>query len=349
MASIPDTIDDVTPAWLRDATGLPCEDVEPTQIGVGVGVSSALYRVALRGGGCPSSVIVKLPALDEAAVFTSTVLRMYIREVAFFERLAAEVPVRVPALHYGAVDPDTSRFVVVMEDMAGMRIIDQLEGMTIEDTEVAVDALAAWHATWWRKADHLADEGVAVSLGDPIYPAVLPIVFAEGWEKLASGMEISPAMAAIGPRWTAAMPQLLQDLSAQPSTLCHGDYRADNIMFDRDGSPVLIDFQLTGTGSGAYDLAYFLTQSLEADVARDHERRLFERYVEGLRSAGVPDEDLGDELWLDYRKAALFCLVYPVVASRGMDLSDPRQRSLLSCMNSRFTRAAEQLRLDELL
>ena len=349
MASIPGTIDEVTPTWLREVAGLPCDRAEPTQIGVGIGVSSALYRVALQGDGCPSSVIVKLPALDEAAVFTSTMLRMYIREVAFFERLAPEVPVRVPAMHHGEVDPETSRFVVVMEDMAGMRVVDQLEGMAVEDAEVAVDALAAWHARWWRKADHLADEGVAVSLGDPVYPAVLPIVFAEGWDKLAAGMEIAPAMASIGPRWTAAMPQLLQDLAAQPATLCHGDYRADNILFDADGSPVLLDFQLTGTGTGAYDLAYFMTQSLEPPVAREHERRLFERYAQGLRAAGVPDADLGDDLWLRYRKAALFCLVYPVVASRGMDLSDPRQRSLLECMNARFTRAAEQLDLDELL
>lgn len=349
MASIPDTIDDITPAWLRDVAGLPCEGADVTQIGVGIGVSSALYRVALRGDDCPSSVIVKLPALDEAAVFTSTMLRMYIREVAFFERLAGEVPVRVPAMHHGEVDAATSKFVVVMEDMVGMRIVDQLDGMTIEDTEVAVDALAAWHATWWRRAGHLADEGVAVSLGDPVYPAVLPIVFAEGWEELATEVDIAPAMAAIGPRWSAAMPQLLQDLSGEPATLCHGDYRADNIMFDQDGSPVLIDFQLTGTGSGAYDLAYFITQSLEADVARAHERRLFERYVDGLRAGGVPDDDLGDELWLSYRKAALFCLVYPVVASRGMDLSNPRQLGLVECMLSRFTRAAEQLELDELL
>ena len=63
----------------------------------------------------------------------------------------------------------------------------------------------------------------------------------------------------------------------------------------------------------------------------------------------MPEEDLGDELWLRYRKAALFCLVYPVVAGRGMDLSDPRQRALLECMNTRFARAVEQLDLEALL
>jgi hypothetical protein len=62
----------------------------------------------------------------------------------------------------------------------------------------------------------------------------------------------------------------------------------------------------------------------------------------------VPAADL-DRMWEDYRKAALFCLVYPVVASRGMDLTDPRQRELIECMNTRWGRALEQLGLMELL
>ena len=179
-APIPTTIDDVTPEWLADATGLPITTATPSQIGVGIGVSSALYRVAIDTE--PGSLVVKLPAIDEAAVFTSSVLRMYIRECGFFTQLAATSPVRVPACHFTAVDEETSRFVVVMEDLGGMRIVDQIEGMAIADAERAVDELAAWHATWWGKGDGLAAEGLTVSLADPIYPAIRPMVWAEGWE-----------------------------------------------------------------------------------------------------------------------------------------------------------------------
>jgi aminoglycoside phosphotransferase (APT) family kinase protein len=130
--------------------------------------------------------------------------------------------------------------------------------------------------------------------------------------------------------------------------LTHGDYRADNILFQPDGAPVLLDFQLIGSGSGAYDLAYFVTQSLDPEVASTHERPLFDRWVARLEAAGVPASDL-TRMWDDYRTAALFCLVYPVVASRGMDLADPRQYELLDCMNTRFARAVEQLDLVSLL
>ena len=43
---------------------------------------------------------------DPAAAFTSTVLKMYRREAAFFNGLAGDVPVRVPAGYYGAVSDD---------------------------------------------------------------------------------------------------------------------------------------------------------------------------------------------------------------------------------------------------
>lgn len=345
--SIPASIDDVSAEWLAEVTGFDVTAIKAEQIGAGIGVSSALYRVTLEGDGCPSTVVVKLPALDENAVFTSTILRMYIREVAFFNELASQSPVRVPEGYYAAVDPETSQFVAVMEDMGAMRICDQIEGMQLTDAERAVDELASWHATWWGQGEDLAARGLTVSLADPIYPAILPMVFDEGWQKVTGEMEVASVIREIAPRWTAAMPGLLADLSRGPNTMIHGDYRGDNILFNADGSVVLLDFQLIGTGTGAYDLAYMVTQSLDAEVAASHERELFNRWLDGLGSAGVTYD--ADEAWLDYRKAALFCLVYPVVASRGMDLSDKRQHDLIDSMNTRWARAAAELELAELL
>ncbi len=347
--AIPVSIDDITAEWLSEVTEFDVQSIRADQIGAGIGVSSALYRLSLVGANCPETVIVKLPALDEAAVFTSTILRMYIREVAFYNELAAESPVRVPQCHYAAVDEETSHFVAVMQDMGAMRIVDQVQGMSLADAERAVDALASWHATWWRQGDDLAARGLTVSLGDPIYPAILPMVFDEGWQKLTGAMDVPPAIQRVaGGGFTAAIPRLLADLSRGPNTMTHGDYRGDNILFDDDDAVVLLDFQLIGTGSGAYDLAYLVTQSLEPDVASASERALFDRWKAALRSGGVSHDDLAGA-WEEYRKAALFCLVYPIVASRGMDLDDKRQRDLVGTMNDRFVRAVEDLDLTDLL
>ena len=125
-------------------------------------------------------------------------------------------------------------------------------------------------------------------------------------------------------------------------------YHSSLVIRRCDGSLALLDFQIIGTGTAAYDLAYFVTQSLEADVAADQERVLFERWVSALHAAGVPVDETG-RLWEDYRLAALFCLVYPVVASRGMDVSDPRQRALLETMSARLGRAIDHLELASLI
>lgn len=348
MGGIPTRIDEITPAWLAEATGLDVQGTDIEQIGVGVGVSSALYRARLTGPGCPSTVVVKLPALDEAAVFTSTVLRMYLREAAFFGELAHQAPIRVPVCHHASVDGETSQFVLVMEDLGDLRAVDQVAGLSIPDAEQAVDGLAQWHATWWRQAVALAEGGLTVSLGDPIYKAVLPMVFAEGWEKLGAELEVPSSIQAVGPRWIDAMPRLLDGLAEEPTTMIHGDFRADNLFFEVDGAVAAVDFQLIGTGRGSYDLAYFVTQSIDSADASQHERALFDRWVAALGAAGVPEADL-EGSWDDYRVAALFCLVYPVVAWRGMDASDPRQRDLAATMLERFDRAVAELDLADLL
>ena len=349
-AHIPSSIGDVNQAWFKSALGWEVDSIDCGQIGSGIGVSSALYRCKLSGPNCPSSVIVKLPALDEAAVFTSTMLRMYIREANFFRDLIHQMPINVPVGFLSEVDEETSKFVVVMEDLGSLRIVDQNVGMTIEDARKSIDAVARMHAKWWGEGDALAEAGVTVSLGDPIYPAVLPFVFGEGWDKLMAEMTLPPAILEIGPHFSEAIPKLLSSMVVGPNTMCHGDYRADNLLFNENSEPVAIDFQLLGSGTGAYDIAYFVTQSLAPDIASKHERELFDQWVTALVAHGAPAALVdSDALWMHYRTAALFCLAYPVVASRGMDLSDPRQRTLIEVMTNRFDRAVRELNLAELL
>ncbi len=348
MTTIPSTIDDVTAAWVAEATGLGVTDISIELIGVGIGVSSAVYRLALTGTDVPDTLVLKLAALDEAAVFTSSMLRMYAKEVKFFGELSEASPIRVPKGYGGDCSEDGANYFLLMEDMGGHRVVDQLEGMEMSDAEQAVDELASWHATFWGKAEHHVSTGAAMSIGDDIYRGVLPIVFEEGWVKVQAEMDVHPTIADVAPLWIAKLNDMLDALSTTPTTVVHGDYRADNIFFDEDGKVVLLDFQLTGLGTAAYDLAYFITQSLLPDVAAANERALFDRYVAALIAAGVPEAETG-RLWEDYRVAALFCLVYPIVASRGMDLSDPRQHELVASMNRRCARAIDELNLRDLL
>jgi thiamine kinase-like enzyme len=257
------------------------------------------------------------------------------------------MPVEVPVAYLAKVDEETSRFIVVMEDLGGLRVVDQNIGISIEDARAVIDAAATLHAKWWDRGDEMAQNGTTISLGDPIYPAVLPFVFGEGWEKLTKEMNLPEGILEIGPRFSERLPSLLQSLVAGPNTLCHGDFRADNILFNSDNEPVLIDFQLLGSGTGAYDVAYFITQSLTKEDASKYERELFDRWIAGLQGEGLVVD--AEDLWLQYRRCALFCLAYPVIASRGMDLNNDRERTLIEMMNERFDRAVRELNLAELM
>ncbi len=340
--TIPATIDDVTAPWLAEATGLDITGVESEIIGVGIGVTSAVYRLTLTGNDVPDTLVLKLNALDEAAVVNGTMLRLYEREVKYFQGLCDRTPLHTPRGYGGQIESDGSKYYVLMEDMGEHRVVDQNEGMSLADAERSIDALARWHAEFWGDADQYVESGAAVCLADDLYKAVLPVVFADGWEKIEREMTVHPTVAAVAPRWVDALPSLLETLSTAPTTVVHGDYRADNILFDDDDELVLLDFQITGRATPAYDVAYFVTQSLTPELASAHERELFDRYVAGLIAAGVPAEETA-ALWESYRASALFCLVYPVVAARGMDLSDDRQRELIQSMTTRCARALDEL------
>lgn len=337
--TIPRHPDDITPAWLRDTLGWDVSHVDIHEIGAGLGVSSAVYRARLTGTDVPASVVVKLTAIDEAAAFTSTVLGMYRREATFFSTLAGDLPVRVPKGYHGAVSDDGAEFVVVMEDLAGNRMLDQTERLDDADAERAIDALARWHAHWWNRVDGLCESGIAVALDDPLYPALLPGLFDEGWAKLNESSHCVPpeALQPIGPIFASTIETTLRRLCEGPVTFLHGDFRTDNMMFDDDDQVILMDFQLLGVGSPVFDLAYFIGSCLDADTER--ERELYDRWARGVVALGVAEGDL-DGMRDRYRLAAAFCLNYPVVASRGMDLDVPREAELVNVLMRRQARAA---------
>ena len=120
------------------------------------------------------------------------------------------------------------------------------------------------------------------------------------------------------------------------------------MLFDDDDRLVLLDFQVIGQATPVFDLAYFVTASLAPELASEMEPRLFERWRDAVAAGGRPESEL-ESMWPRYRVAALFCVCYGMIAARGMDLSAERQRSLLAASFERFSRAAEELSLPDLL
>ena len=152
MPRFPRGPESVTPAWLSEVLGADVRECRLEQIGIGVGLLGRLYRAHLEGGpGVPTSVVVKFPVLD-ARVRSEICedLEFYLREVRFYQEIGLANPLPPARPYFAAFDETTQDFVLVLEDLARLRLADQTEGCIAADAETVIDAIARHHAYWWE-------------------------------------------------------------------------------------------------------------------------------------------------------------------------------------------------------
>jgi aminoglycoside phosphotransferase (APT) family kinase protein len=358
LRPIPRTPGDLTPAWLTralNAGGLDVElsTVEIEPFGEGVGMMSGLVRARLRyrRGVGPDSVVVKMPSPNDANRGTAVAFHCYEREVRYYTEAAARTTARTPMIHFSDLEGD-SDFVLVMEDMRGYDIGDQVVGATAAQARLVIGAMAEFHTAYW---------GVIDELDYDFIPDHFPSYFSENmhqaslatWDNMAAlaGDALPAEIAAVKDRYLTAIPRLQEWMTEAPRTIVHGDFRMDNMYFgNRPGQyPIAIsDFQGVLRGKGAHDLAYFLSQSLPVDVRRANERDLVARWHAGLLAGGVEDYD-PERAWEDYRRCVLGLWSYVTVIAGALDPSNERGKEWMREMVRRSAGAILDLELLELL
>ncbi|AGB22984.1 protein of unknown function (DUF227) [Mycobacterium sp. JS623] len=345
MPRIPVDPQSVTPTWLSEALQADVRGCEIKQIAIGVGLLGRLFRVHLRGGpDVPASVIVKLPTLDnQVRLKICEAADFYLREVRFYEQVGIANPLPPARPHFAAFDEATHDFVLVLEDLGRLRLADQTVGCSAADAEIVIDAIARHHAYWWAN-DRLASLRWLTPYSTPPFPDVAIGNYTAGWpvflERL--GSDLSPTLRDYGERLPSLMPWLLTELTRPPHTFLHGDLRLDQLFFAVDGGdpPVTaLDWQITARGRGAYDVGYFLSQSLTAETRRSCEDRLLERYAERLSEHGI--DYPREQLRRDYRLTMAWCFGYPVIGAGRIDVANDRQLDLLRVMLDRAATAIE--------
>jgi hypothetical protein len=335
--SLPLAIEEVDARWLGDVlhasgslpTGAAVSSLAVECVGAGIGLLGSLHRVRYRAGstGEEASVVVKLPADNELRA-TADALGLYRREVDFYQQLAGAVPLTTPRAHLALPAAETTDFVLVLEDLGGLVAGDQLAGLAPEQADAAVDAIAGLHAWAWGDDDLLARLSPSFPpLRNETTLALYPGYFGAGWASYLSrsSREPGPELRAVAGRWGSDLPSFLDDLAA-PATLCHGDYRADNLFFGRDGAVSVIDFQLVHQGSGMSDVAYLVSQSIDGAEAADHER-LVRRYCSALEALGITYP--WDEAWHRYRVAVIFHVIEALVTTLSWPSLGERGRRLV--------------------
>ena len=79
------------------------------------------------------------------------------REARFYSQLRERVPIRAPKAFYVG-DGETTP--LLLEDLAGLRLGDQNQGMSVADAENVLDVLADMHAAFWE-SEELSEDWLA--------------------------------------------------------------------------------------------------------------------------------------------------------------------------------------------
>jgi hypothetical protein len=290
----------------RLATAARVVELEKSTCGTGQLGDS--FRFTLRyapDNAGPPTLVGKFTSQDPTSREFGRSSGYYRSEILFYQELAGHLPVALPTAVHARLGENETDFVLLMEDLAPARQVDQLQGCSAEESARVLGQAAALHAATWRRAD-LASKawlGGPVGIFRHVTNTFADVVggFPALCGDLVAGADLKEAAKLI-PRAGA-----WQRVFSQPQCLWHSDLRADNVLFDAGAGRqpvVLLDWQGVGYGCGAIDVAYWLGTSMSVEQRRMHERDLLDHYRRSLLSHGVRDYS-ASQCWEDYRLHAI--------------------------------------------
>jgi Ecdysteroid kinase-like family len=316
MASTPDANpvpavverpDQLTPRWFDLALGTADSPAAVERVvaeAVGTGQMAVTLRVRLDGrDGSSRTVIAKLarPEIAAGPIARSA----YAKEIAFYTELAPRLTVRTPRCHYAVIADDASAFTLLLDDLIGARVGDQIGGCGAAHAEPAVTNLAGLHGPTWCDAEVAGrpwlsgDTTLSADMLAPLLEAAAD-QFAErfGSELTTAEQGVLDASREVLARWMVT--------PTATFAVVHGDYRLDNLLFPPDdpAGVAAVDWQTVGIAQPGRDLAYFLGTCLDVDDRRRHEHDLVAAYHRALAAHGVDRYPL-DRCLDDYRRGML--------------------------------------------
>ncbi len=337
MTRLPTSSAEISPEWLTerlraagtiDSTTV-VSSIERDLMGAGIGFMGEVGRikVSYAGGVGPATMICKIPTQDPTIRGMLAAAKVFEREARFYADVAPALDVVPEALGI-ASDLEHDDHVLILEDLGHLRVGDQAAGVNLEDARATMIAAARLHARFWQNDDLESIDWMPMAnsdgmkIGREVYKASLPgflQVFAHA---------IDADMVSVMERYGDNVHQLLDRIAQMPNTVVHFDFRLDNLFFDDSNQNVwMIDFQTSSKGGGAYDIGYFMSQSVPIDVRRAHEDSLLHTYHDELVRLGVKGYSF-DQFFQDYRVGVLYGWIIPVYAVGTLDSSSERAMAL---------------------
>ena len=303
---LPLDVADLTPEWFSKILGRDVDGVDLLDRHSG---TTGRAHVALRGADdVPATLFVKLAPFDERQRAFVTSVGMGVAEARFYRDLAAEIPVRVPKVHFS--DEDGDRYVMVFEDLvaAGCRFPHPTDDDIAWRARDIVEQMAALHARYWESTRFGPG-------GDLAWYAERGTGGAGGGSKFVQmavetlGDQLDDDFHRLADLYLARHDDIAVLWNTGEKTLVHGDPHMGNLFVDVEAGERtgFLDWAMVGRSPGMRDVAYVLCNSVPHDVRVRDERELIEHYCQIVGASGIAVDP--DAVWDQYRLFAVYSWV----------------------------------------
>jgi hypothetical protein len=349
---LPATTTEITMEWLNHvltANGFLDNNrivsVDREKIGVGEGFISDMARIKLvydrETSILPKTIIAKFPTSFPPVREMANKLRIFEREIRFYNEIAPESPIRTPQIIYTALDIAKDRYIMLMEDCSHYSPADpQLDGLSFEQVKIITLKIADFHAYWWNH-NNLYSFPWMPKPGSPERKADIP-AYKSYWATCSKDNEFKQILPKGG--WEAG--QKISDQRAwldetEPKnnlTIIHMDLRADNMFFDyenRENPLILFDWSVANVARGVVDLSFLLGFSLDINLRRETERDILKLYWDRLNEKGITGYSF-EECQKDYLRGLILRTDIPITTYARADRSSPRGAKVARIMLQRW-------------
>lgn len=350
---IPLSYEAITPAWMTDVLCKQTPGAEVTRVRLDERDSGSTnrrrifveYNEAGEAAGLPGSVFCKATQglLNRINLAICGCIHA---ENVFFNRIRPLMDLETPRAIHAAYDPESFNSIIVLHDMAGeVTFCDYDHRIDHALACSLVDLLVKLHSQFWQHPEINAQ-----TMALPTFPEFWHMI--ERNEQAAycdkgfrESEDIIPAR--LYARADEVWPATLKSVDLQnhyPHTLLQGDCHLKQwYVRNATGTMGLTDWQGACFGDWARDFSYALGTALEIEDRRSWEKELLQRYLDGMKSAGI-DMPSWDDAWLRYRHNMLPALgFWTITLTPAPQMPDMQPRAAAVQFIERLAAACDDL------
>jgi hypothetical protein len=149
---------DITRGWLTQAlrTNPDLAEAEVTDFKydpiIGEGFTASMGRLHLTYAEprpeYPNTLFLKQKIQVPDILQLVTKLKIYVREVSFYQTFTSGNPLNPPRCYYAWIDDDDATFALLIEDLGGMSTLRQSDGHNLEQAKAAVARIGMFHGRY---------------------------------------------------------------------------------------------------------------------------------------------------------------------------------------------------------